>query len=818
MKAPVWCCTFAKRCAAWLLPAISVTLTMPAAAATMQVFPDSFGSGNCKLRQAIQAANSNIAVGGCPAGSAGTDTLVLALGRPYFIAQPGSDEDGNLSGDLDVSSSIIIQGDDTTRTVIVAPDLDRAFHVLTAQGSLTLNDVTIIGGSVLAGSSNDGGVVRKDGAATLTINRSVLRGGNADRGGGIYALPGAGLLTLNRVTVFDNRANHGGGIFLEQGSGIEAILNNLTLSGNTAIQSGGGLYVGSSWFRMRNSTVARNVSLLSAGGVFYGSTSTTGVNFANSVLVENIANGLPNDLSCAGGGAQLGARTHTMIDSIVGGCTFASFSGIPASNDARLSPLFDFGSGVPTHALLPGSTALSAGNPSNSNALTACLSSDARGAARTTSCDLGAYEHRYDLTLNSFSDLPDLNPGDGSCLALGNVCTLRAALMEAHEVGGRWFIHLPAGIYQLNQPIGNNIGDPAGGDLDVDGSNVNDPPLALTLFGTGDPDDTQIVGGGFDRVLEVRGNPGNSNDLALSFALINASISGGQLTGDQFAFEPNAVIGGGGIKVYGGKSLFYNVIVRDNEVNLVDGVSTGGGVSISAPFVPEFNRPYAYSAVLERFAIVDNISADNIGGIEGSLGSTSVRSDGITLGNGTIAGNHAVRGGGAYLVDASLSFVTIADNTSDFVVVNPTSGYAAGFTGANNILRNMLIAGNQAAAAPSDCRVYTTDFGSNNISLGYNLIENDDPACVISGDTTGNLIDIDPQLGAREQLSSGMPIYRLATSSPAANTIPQVACGDGRGFAVTADVRGVSRRGSGDAFCDIGAVENELPMFANGFE
>jgi hypothetical protein len=803
----------------WIALATCALISAPIPAATMQVFPDEFGgSSNCKLRAAIQAANTNVVVGGCPAGSAsGTDTLVLALGRPYFISASASDEDGNLTGDLDVTSPIIVQGDDTTRTVIVAPEFDRAFHVLTAQGSLTLNDVTIIGGSVLAGSSNDGGVVRKDGAATLTINRSVLRGGNADLGGGIYAPPGSGLLTLNRVTVFDNRANNGGGMFLQQGSGIEAILNNLTLSGNTAIQSGGGLYVANSWFRMRNSTVTRNVSLLSAGGVFYGSPSTTGVNFANSVLIENIASGLPDDLSCAGGGAQLGARTHTMIGSILGGCTFASFSGIPTSNDARLSPLFDFGSGVPTHALLPGSSALNAGNPSNSNALTACLTSDARGASRSTSCDLGAYEHRIDLTLNSFSDLPDLNPGDGSCLALGNVCTLRAALMEAHEVGGRWFIQLPAGIYLLNQPIGNNIGDAAGGDLDVDGSNVNDPPLALTLFGTGDPDDTQIVGGGFDRVLEARGNNG-TNDTTLSFALINTSISGGMLTEDPFAFEPNAAIGGGGIKVYGGKSLFYNVVVHDNEVNLVGEVSKAGGVSISAPSIPEHNRPYASSVVFERFAIVDNASADNIGGIEGSLGSTSLKSDGITLGNGTIAGNHAVRGGGAYLVDSSLSFVTIADNTSDFVVVNPTSGYAAGFTGANNILRNMLISGNQAAAAPSDCRVYTTDFGANNISLGYNLIENSDPACVISGDTTGNLIDIDPQLGARELLSSGMPIYRLAASSPAANVVPQVACSDGRGFAVASDVRGVSRRGGGDSFCDIGAVENELPLFKNSFE
>jgi large repetitive protein len=803
----------------WVVLTTCIVGCAPVLAVTMAVFPDDFGGNNCKLRDAVRAANTNTVVGGCPAGSsASTDILNLALGRPYVIAGSASDEDDNVTGDLDVTSSIIVQGDDTTRTVIVAPEFDRAFHILTAQGNLTINDVTIIGGSVAGGVSNDGGVVRKDGLATLSINRSVLRGGNADRGGGIYAAPGAGLLTLNRVTVFDNHAVSGGGILVEQGSGVEAIFNNLTISGNVASAIGGGLYVSTSGFRLRNSTIAHNRSGSGGAGVFYGGVSTTGINLANSVLIDNInVLGLPEDLSCAGGGAQLGARTYTMIGSIVGGCTFASFSGIPSSNDARLLPLFDFGSGVPTHALLPGSAALSGGNPSNANALTACLSTDARGVARTTSCDLGAYEQHFDRTINSFSDLPDLNPCDGSCLALGNVCTLRAALMESNAVGGRWFISVPAGIYNLNQPIGNQIGDQPGGDLDVQGTGPNDPPLALTLFGTGDPDDTRIVGGGLDRVLEVRGSVGNGNDLALSFALINVSISGGMLTEDPFAFEPNPAIAGGGIKVYGGKSLFHNVVVQDNQVILVNDVSKGGGVSISAPSSPEFNRPYAYSVLLERFAIIDNSSADNIGGIDSRI-NDALKTDGVVLTNGTIAGNQAVRGGGAYIVNSSLSFVTITENTSEQVMVNPTSGYAAGFTGANNILRNVLIAGNYTTSGSSDCRVYTTDFGASNISLGYNLIGVNDPACVISGDTTGNLLNVSAQLGARELLATGMPIYRLAISSPAANVIPRALCSDGKSIGVTTDVRGVPRPGSGNAFCDIGAVENELPLFASGFE
>jgi hypothetical protein len=322
------------------------------------------------------------------------------------------------------------------------------------------------------------------------------------------------------------------------------------------------------------------------------------------------------------------------------------------------------------------------------------------------------------------------------------------------------------------------------------------------------------VGEGFDRVLEVRRSNCNF-DKALAFALINIGVSGGLLTQDPFDFE-NAITGGG-IKVYGGHSLFYNVVVQGNAVDLVDGDSFGGGIAITFP-LQDYARPYAYSAVFERFSVVDNTSADYYGGVFANNPPSAIKTDGIVMRNGTVAGNHAPRAGGIWASNSSLSFLSVVDNTSEFESAGPTSGYSAGFTGSDNILRNMLMAGNFSGVASSDCRVFDPSFGQSNISLGYNLIQSSDPACVISGDTTGNLIDIDPQLGARELLSGGMPIYRLMAGSPAANVIPQIACSDGRGFAVTTDVRGVSRRGSGDAFCDIGAVENEQPMFKNSFE
>jgi hypothetical protein len=56
--------------------------------------------------------------------------------------------------------------------------------------------------------------------------------------------------------------------------------------------------------------------------------------------------------------------------------------------DPLLAPLTDYGDGLPTHALLPGSPAIDAGNNAT------CLATDERGTPRPqgAACDIGAFE------------------------------------------------------------------------------------------------------------------------------------------------------------------------------------------------------------------------------------------------------------------------------------------------------------------------------------------------------------------------------------------------------------------------------------------
>jgi CSLREA domain-containing protein len=64
---------------------------------------DITNNGNCTLREAVQAANTDTSVDQCPAGS-GPDTIQLGNGI-YDLTITGAREDANQTGDLDVTGA-----------------------------------------------------------------------------------------------------------------------------------------------------------------------------------------------------------------------------------------------------------------------------------------------------------------------------------------------------------------------------------------------------------------------------------------------------------------------------------------------------------------------------------------------------------------------------------------------------------------------------------------------------------------------------------------------------------------------------------------
>lgn len=426
--------------------------------------------------------------------------------------------------------------------------------------------------------------------------------------------------------------------------------------------------------------------------------------------------------------------------------------------------------------------------------------------------------------MNSTADLPDATPGNGTCAAVNGQCTLRAAVMEATASGGRWMVQVPVGTYHLNRGIvaGN---DANGGDLDIAPARGR-PPLSLALIGQGEVGEVNLVGES-DRVLEVfgrfgdDGNPWNTRPLA--FALVNATVRGGRLSSDPF----NQGLTGGGIRIVAGRTLFYNVVLRDNQIAGEGNAAIYAGLSPDLVTHPNGQitdfLPYSSSLHLERFALVDN---HGLG--EGALGGVSItgysphslfRNEPSILRNGTIAGNTFGRGAAISVAgrDMGLSYLTIADNHALSEAATTAPGgllLLPAAAGAAPVVTASVIAGNIAAGQPWDCA-----FDSAVLALGYLAVGTDD-RCTIGGDPTGNQINIAPQLAPLSWADTGMGVMLPRAGSPLRHAIPRAHCLDAQIRFNPRDALDDARAaGSG---CSIGAIEQRLPLlpmiFADGFE
>ena len=821
-----------------------------AGAATIQVNVwndyNNNAAGWCSLRDAITAANTNVAVAGCPAGSASGTDLILVPPGVYRLSRGWDsssypNEDANQSGDLDIRSSLVLRGTDARSTVVVAMARDRVIDLVNplAAGPVTIEHLTLVGGDV-SQNANPGGMDRHGGTlrnidfpAPLTLRNVILRDGVAGSGGNLSTyLYGSGrALTLENATLLDGRAYAGGGMVLYDKSNPSSLLN-VTLTGNRASGYGGGLHL---WGRLRvnHATLTGNSpDGIMAEAIAQGD--VNGLTLSNSIVWGNHAGATPRDIACNFTGAW-GENFYNLIGHA--GCPSSIASGgAPGGSQPALAPRFDMG-GVPVHLPLPGSGAIGRGKPDLGVWGDHCHPTDARGAPRpATHCDLGAVQAHHDLVVDSTADLPDHAPGNGLCAAVTGACTLRAAVMEASASGGRWMVALPAGRYELNR--GHVHGDDAsGGDLDV-APVAYRPALSLALVGQGTVGAVEIVGS-VDRVLEVRGRFGSDESAPqatrpLAFALINATVRGGRLQSDPFAEGGGPGLYGGGLRVTGGRVLLYNVVLRDNRVLS----EVGGQAALHATFRPSYVHwpvfdggdylPFSAGLHLERFAVVDNHmpSPQGSGAVwldvypsgAGFLHEPSV------LRNGTIADNTAGLGSALQVSGSSiaLSYLTVAGNhalTPEPTLQRPGGLLLSGGGGGDEVLiAASVIAGNTTGGVPFDCNANGGALG-----LGH-LVVGDSRQCQIGGDTTGNLMDVDPLLAPRETLADGMVVRRLRVDSPARDTIPAAQCRDAQGAFMPVDVRGVARPG-GNAQCTAGAVEDfpaplppEGPIFSDGFE
>jgi CSLREA domain-containing protein len=244
--------------AALVFAAVGVVGAASASAATIAVDSGAdavSGAGACTLREAVIAANTDTATGGCPAGS-GADTIVIGVPK-VTLTRPGAREDSGFSGDLDVSSVLTIAGAGAGSTTIDGGGLDRVLDVH-AGATVTVRDLKITGGqtpdganAAVTGKSVAGTVVAPDGApgqsgggianaGVLTLLRVTLSANHTGRGGNGGLAVGADSMTgtgTGAVGGSGGAGGDGGGVF-NSGS---LVVQDSTITGNSTGSGGGGL-------------------------------------------------------------------------------------------------------------------------------------------------------------------------------------------------------------------------------------------------------------------------------------------------------------------------------------------------------------------------------------------------------------------------------------------------------------------------------------------------------------------------------------------------------------------------------------------------
>ena len=325
--------------------------------------------------------------------------------------------------------------------------------------TLTLTNSTVSGNTT----DDDGGGIVNDHASGATLTNCTVSGNDAgDDGGGIRNF---GTTNIFSSTIANNRAglNHtptnfgGGGV---HNFGGTVTLTNSTVSGNVARTHGGGIFVEMGIVASFSSTIANNRADAESngsgvgGGVYNWSELGAMFNFQNTIIANNQVGSNPNNIrDCAG---VLNSQGYNLIRTTPAGeCVVAPVTGDVFSSDPLLGPLQNQGGPTQTHALLAGSPAIDAGNPSGCrDNLGALLATDQRGFLRpadgdgngTARCDIGAYEAKAVagpevFVFQQYEDFLDREPDSGGFAAWVNALNSglpRASLIEALMASGEF--------------------------------------------------------------------------------------------------------------------------------------------------------------------------------------------------------------------------------------------------------------------------------------------------------------------------------------------------------------------------------------------
>lgn len=565
-------------------------------------------AAECALADRIRAANTNRAVGACPAGTSHDIITIM--------------EDITLTERLPpITGTITIEGDGHT---ISGAWKFRIFDV--RGGRLTINDLTLTGGREASlvggdGKGEGGAILARDGAEVIVNDSMLSRNQSHFTGGAISAIHSK--LTLRNSSFVDNRVGHNGGAIALQFS--KSAISQSSFVGNRAkTYSGGAIYVGhgatldvlNSSFSdnraPRGGAVATNVT--TTGGVYHSQTTLTHVTIARGRGVDG---GLgfniwvdKNDLNFSLRNSLIigQKRPYRKESSSCHGPLNQSVANIIEDGSCAPikvgDPLVADMTGAPAYfPLQDGSPALDAADARF------CAETDQLGAPRPhgAGCDIGAVE------------ATDLQPAP---TAIAGICALPDQIMAANTdsaIGncpagnGPDTIHLVRD-YTLNAklpPITSVItiegnghaisGDNLFGIFEVDGGTLTISNTTLTESNASIGGALVLKNGGFASVEDVV----FSNNQAYFGAAIATTSENDRLWVSRSSFAGNrAETSGGAIMMDGGVIAVSSSALFDNRAE-----ATGGAIAALRGQASVFNSTLSGNAASQGGGIYVNGAA-----------------------------------------------------------------------------------------------------------------------------------------------------------------------------------------------------------------
>lgn len=363
----------------------------------------------CTFEDAVQAANTDMVVGGCLPGS-GDDEIILPISSNI-----------TLSDTAVISSNITISGNGSTL------DGDLSHKVISIDNAqANLHQLNIIQGSDIYNTGAGISVYQ----GYLYLNQSTV---SSNQGGGIHFFDSTGLIKQSTI---DNNSTQLAAFY---GAGVSVVASNVTINQSTisnnatyvSTYGGGGLHVGDyygpSYVSLINSTLTGNETNHNGGGLAASSL------YGHGITLDSVGNSIVNNDAAIGGGLFTDSTDTLLIqtlltgnsDDMTGGHNWSSLDGTSLvngsnlfghQNDAGLIGVVPGGNDVvPSHSQITdvvsttltdlGGPTLTLSLPSNSPAIDAVtgsclLTADQRDMARpvdgdfsgTAECDIGAIE------------------------------------------------------------------------------------------------------------------------------------------------------------------------------------------------------------------------------------------------------------------------------------------------------------------------------------------------------------------------------------------------------------------------------------------